>query len=78
MANRDLSKLPMRVRHGGVGMNGAAKCNTDARQRRRENSKRLLRPRHIAFIGARAVEESINLYRRGGFEGDPFMDAFEA
>ena len=51
-------------------MNGAAKCNTGARQRRRENLKRLLRPRHIAFIGGRAVEESINLCRRAGFEGD--------
>ena len=47
-----------------------AKREIGTRRRRRENLKRLLRPRHIAFIGGRAVEESINLCRTAGFEGD--------
>lgn len=46
------------------------RADINTRQRRRENLKRLLRPRHIAFIGGRWVEESINLCCTAGFEGD--------
>ena len=37
---------------------------------RRENLKRLLKPRHIAFVGGRAVEDCINTTRKSGFTGD--------
>jgi acyl-CoA synthetase (NDP forming) len=37
--------------------------------RRRDNLKRLLRPRHIAFVGGRAVEDCINATRKSGFTG---------
>ena len=40
-----------------------------ASTRRRENLKRLLRPRHIAFVGGKAVEECINVTRKSGFAG---------
>jgi acetate---CoA ligase (ADP-forming) len=37
--------------------------------RRRENLKRLLKPRHIAFVGGKAVEDCINATRKSGFAG---------
>ena len=37
---------------------------------RRENLKRLLKPRHIAFVGGKAVEDCINATRKSGFTGD--------
>ena len=37
--------------------------------RRRENLKRLLNPRHIAFVGGKAVEDCINATRKSGFAG---------
>ena len=37
---------------------------------RRENLKRLLKPRHIAFVGGKAVEDCINATRKSGFAGD--------
>jgi acyl-CoA synthetase (NDP forming) len=37
--------------------------------RRRENLKRLLKPRHIAFVGGKAVEDCINATRKSGFTG---------
>mgnify|MGYP001166923878 CR=1 FL=1 len=36
---------------------------------RRENLKRLLKPRHIAFVGGRAVEDCINATRKSDFTG---------
>ena len=39
-------------------------------KRRRENLKRLLKPRHIAFVGGKAVEDCINATRKSGFAGD--------
>jgi acyl-CoA synthetase (NDP forming) len=36
---------------------------------RRENLKRLLKPRHIAFVGGKAVEDCINATRKSGFTG---------
>ncbi|WP_170551322.1 acetate--CoA ligase family protein [Ruegeria atlantica] len=41
-----------------------------AEARRRANLKRLLTPRHIAFVGGRAVEDCINATRKSGFAGD--------
>lgn len=38
-------------------------------KRRRENLKRLLKPRHIAFVGGKAVEDCINATRKSGFTG---------
>ena len=35
----------------------------------RENLKRLLKPRHIAFVGCKAVEDCINATRKSGFTG---------
>jgi len=43
------------------------KDSADAR--RRANLKRLLAPRHIAFVGGRAVEDCINATRKSGFAG---------
>ncbi|MEP4552679.1 MAG: acetate--CoA ligase family protein [Tateyamaria sp.] len=40
-----------------------------ASTRRRENLQRLLKPRHIAFVGGRAVEDCINATRKSGFTG---------
>lgn len=40
-----------------------------ASTRRRENLQRLLNPRHIAFVGGRAVEDCINATRKSGFIG---------
>lgn len=40
-----------------------------AKATRRANLKRLLNPRHIAFVGGRAVENCINATRKSGFEG---------
>ena len=37
---------------------------------RRENLKRLLKPRHIAFVGGKAVEDCIIATRKSGFTGD--------
>ena len=37
---------------------------------RRQNLKRLLKPRHIAFVGGKAVEDCINATRKSGFTGD--------
>ena len=41
-----------------------------ATTRRRENLKRLLKPRHIAFVGGKAVEDCINATRKSGFAGE--------
>ena len=41
-----------------------------ASTRRRENLKRLLKPRHIAFVGGKAVEDCINATRKSGFAGE--------
>ena len=41
-----------------------------AATRRRENLKRLLKPRHIAFVGGKAVEDCINATRKSGFAGE--------
>ncbi len=46
------------------------KKTSDQSQTRRTNLKRLLTPRHIAFVGGRAVEASINLCRASGFKGN--------
>ena len=51
-------------------MNSTGHRETGRRRRRRDNLKRMLRPRHIVFIGGRAVEDSIKLCRRAGFDGD--------
>ena len=40
------------------------------RARRRENLQRVLKPRHIAFVGGRAVEPCIAATRKAGFQGD--------
>ena len=40
-----------------------------AATRRRENLTRLLTPRHIAFVGGKAVEDCINATRKSGFTG---------
>ena len=40
--------------------------------RRRENFRRLLKPRHIAFIGGRYAIIAINEARRRGFDGEMF------
>jgi acyl-CoA synthetase (NDP forming) len=37
---------------------------------RRQNLKRLLKPRHIAFVGGKAIEDCINATRKSGFTGD--------
>ena len=42
---------------------------TGRAERRRANLKRLLGPRHIAFIGGRAVEPCIAAARKSGFDG---------
>lgn len=39
-------------------------------QARRENLKRLMQPRHIAFVGGKAVEDCINATRKSGFAGE--------
>ena len=41
----------------------------DTTATRREHLKRLLNPRHIAFVGGRAVEDCINATRKSGFAG---------
>ena len=41
----------------------------DAEAGRRTNLKRLLTPRHIAFVGGRAIEACINATRKSGFTG---------
>ena len=41
----------------------------DTAATRREHLKRLLNPRHIAFVGGRAVEDCINATRKSGFAG---------
>ena len=41
-----------------------------AATRRRENLKRLLKPRHVAFVGGKAVEDCINATRKSGFAGE--------
>ena len=38
---------------------------------RRTNFQRLLKPRHIAFIGGRDATIAINEARRRGFKGGP-------
>lgn len=42
----------------------------DLRQQRQDNLARLIRPRHIAFIGGRQVEGPISMCRRAGYKGD--------
>ena len=42
----------------------------DTAATRREHLKRLLNPRHIAFVGGRAVEDCINATRKSGFAGE--------
>ncbi len=51
-----------------------------AETRRRANLKRLLNPRHIAFVGGRAVEDCINATRKSGFTGQiwPVHPKYEA
>jgi acyl-CoA synthetase (NDP forming) len=44
--------------------------NNSQRARRRENLQRLLKPRHIAFVGGRAVEPCIVATRKAGFQGE--------
>ena len=44
--------------------------NESQRARRRENLQRLLKPRHIAFVGGYAVEPCIAAARKAGFQGD--------
>ena len=44
--------------------------NESQRGRRRENLQRLLKPRHIAFVGGRAVEPCIAAARKAGFQGE--------
>ena len=43
---------------------------------RRENFKRLLKPRHIAFIGGRYAIIAIHEARRRGFGGEMFVTAW--
>ncbi len=40
-----------------------------AASKRRANLKRLLNPRHIAFVGGKAVEDCVNATRKSGFTG---------
>lgn len=40
------------------------------RQQRQQNLHRMMRPRHIAFVGGRQVEGPISMCRRGGYEGE--------
>ena len=40
------------------------------RQRRRQNLNRLLRPKQVAFIGGKAVEDSITVLLRAGYTGE--------
>ena len=47
--------------------------NSSRRARRRENLQRLLKPRHIAFVGGRAVEPCIVATRKSGFQGDMWV-----
>ncbi|MGB0383930.1 MAG: acetate--CoA ligase family protein [Ardenticatenaceae bacterium] len=44
--------------------------DTTRRQRRRQNLKRLLQPKQIAFIGGQAVEDSITVCLRAGYTGE--------
>ena len=44
--------------------------NESQRARRRENLQRLLKPRHIAFVGGYAVEPCIAAARKAGFQGE--------
>lgn len=39
------------------------------RVKRRRNLRRLLKPRHVAFIGGGAMEEAIEMLRAAGFDG---------
>ncbi len=50
-------------------MNQAGQVDT-ARQKRQQNLMRLLRPRHIAFIGGSQAEGGIAACQRSGFEGN--------
>jgi acyl-CoA synthetase (NDP forming) len=43
--------------------------SVDLQARRRANLKRLIAPRHIAFVGGRAVEPCIAATRKAGFNG---------
>ncbi len=45
-------------------------ADPERRARRRANLRRLLCPRHVAFIGGRAMEEGIEMLRMAGFEGE--------
>jgi acyl-CoA synthetase (NDP forming) len=44
--------------------------DTDPQARRRANLRRLLSPRHVAFVGGQSVVEPINLCRKAGFSGE--------
>lgn len=48
----------------------AAMSDPARRVARRANLKRLLTPRHVAFIGGRAMEEGIDMLRAAGFSGE--------
>ncbi len=39
-------------------------------EKRLENIRRLLKPRHIAFVGGRSAEPAIEICRAGGFKGE--------
>ena len=42
----------------------------ERRQARRQNLKRLLKPRHVAFIGGKAMEEAIDMLRAADYQGE--------
>src|SRR3546814_4807001 len=44
--------------------------DTDPQARRRANLRRLLSPRHVAFVGGQSVVDPIKLCRRAGFVGE--------
>ena len=47
----------------------AVDVNSKLRQARRDNLKRLLRPRHVAFVGGRHLDNCIATCRDAGFKG---------
>ncbi len=46
---------------------------TDFTLQRRANLKRLFNPQHIAFVGGRAVEDSIRVTQKSGFKGQMWV-----
>ena len=45
-------------------------ADPDLQARRRANLRRLLSPRHVAFVGGQSVVEPIRLCRKAGFTGE--------